>query len=310
MDENMLLGQSDIDQIRAKYSMARSYPSQGTAITDAVMNVHAQPNQSSPSYIQLKAGEKFDVLEHRLLTAPLSASRKSLIPSAPKAIKKPKKETKLRIPPPSPPSLPLDWVDLSKEGEDAIPPKTDEAPAPNPQDWSMIRTSSGQSGWVLTRRLYMAIPDEVAQYAEGHRITSYFPLGEVHDQDRVKNVWLWTTSEAGRSYDFDGFRVFIWSLRRHRYETALIQRHLRGYFPTVADASSGAFSVCLEKADGHRYRREYHLVENLVKFVEEKPCVAGLDRPGAPAGAAVPGAQAPPQGTFDKLKGELKSIIK
>lgn len=123
IDENMLLGQSDIDQIRAQSATARNYPSQGTAITDTVMNVHAQPSQSSPSYIQLKPGEKFDVLEHRLVKPPLSASRKSLIPPAPKAIKKPKKETRVKIPPPVAPPLPLDWVDLSKEGEAAIPPR-------------------------------------------------------------------------------------------------------------------------------------------------------------------------------------------
>lgn len=302
----MLLGQGDIDQIRAQSATARNYPSQGTAITDAAMNVHAQPSQSSPSYIQLKAGDKFDVLEHRLLTPPPSSARKTLIPTAPKVGKKPRKETKVKIPPPAAPALPLDWADLSKEGEDAIPPKTDEPAAPTPQDWSMIRTSSGQSGWVLTRRLYMAIPDEVAQYAEGHRITSYFALGQVHDQDKVKNVWLWTTSEPGLPCDYEGFRVFIWSLRRHRYETALIQRHLQGYFPTLVDSSAGTFSVCLQKADGHRYRRQYRLVENLVKFVDEKPCVPGP----ATEGSAVPDTQKPPEGTFDKLKGEFKLIMK
>jgi hypothetical protein len=170
----------------------------------------------------------------------------------------------------------------------------------------MIRTSSGQSGWVLTRRLYMAIPDEVAQYAEGHRITSYFPLGKVHDEDRVKTVWLWTTSEAGLPYDFEGFRVFIWSLRHHRYETALIQRRVQGYFPTLVDASAGTFSVCLQKADGVRYRREYRLEGNLVKFVDEKVCAP---RP-AETKTAVPNSPEPTLGTFDKLKGKLKSIMK
>ena len=172
----------------------------------------------------------------------------------------------------------------------------------------MIRTASGQSGWVLSRRLFMAIPDEVAQYAEGHRITSYFSIGRVQDEDRVKDVWLWTTSEPGRFYDFDGFRVFIWSLRRHRYETALIQRHLQGFFPTVVDSSTGTFTVCLQKADGHRYAREYHLVQNLVKFVDEKPCPQQSRQDGK---TTVPGGpNAPPEGTFDKLKGKLKSIMK
>ena len=65
-------------------------------------------------------------------------------------------------------------------------------------DWSLVRTPDGKAGWVLTRPLSMAIPDEVAQYAEGHRITSYFALGQVHDDDVVKNNWLWTTITKGR----------------------------------------------------------------------------------------------------------------
>ena len=63
----------------------------------------------------------------------------------------------------------------------------------------------------------MAIPDDVAQYAEGRRITSYFPLGETKDGNTVKKSWLWTTVEHGLApYDFDSLRVFIWNSRRHR----------------------------------------------------------------------------------------------
>src|SRR3954463_16108772 len=101
-------------------------------------------------------------------------------------------------------------------------------------DWSLIRNKDGESGWGLTRRLVMAIPDEVAQYAEGRRISSYLPLGETRDGDLVKQSWLWTTSERGlEPHDFDSFRVFIWSLRRHRYETAHIERNLTGFFPVL-----------------------------------------------------------------------------
>ena len=136
----MLLGQGDIDQIGVQSAAARSYPSQGAAITDAAMNVHAHPDALSPSFIQLKAGEKFDVLEHRLIAAPASAVRKPLLPSTPKAAKKPKKESKSKVPPPAAPpapTLPLDWVDLSKEGEDAIPPKPEKIRPP-----SLIRTGA------------------------------------------------------------------------------------------------------------------------------------------------------------------------
>ncbi len=76
--------------------------------------------------------------------------------------------------------------------------------------------------------LYLAIPDEVAQYAEGHRITSYFALRQTKEGNSIKNDWLWTTITKGlEPYEFDSFRVFVWSQRRHRYETAYIERNVR-----------------------------------------------------------------------------------
>ena len=129
----------------------------------------------------------------------------------------------------------------------------------------------------------------------------------MQDEDKVKDMWLWTTiNSANQPYDFDGFRVFIWSLRHHRYETAFIQRHLVGYFPTVVDATAGTFGVCIEKDDGHRYRREYRLVEKQVKFAGESRVKGGSlkrvhRRDPEPK---------PPEGTLDKLKGKKKSIMK
>ena len=106
----------------------------------------------------------------------------------------------------------------------------------------------------------MAIPDEVAQYAEGHRITSYFPLGQTRDGDAVKSNWLWTTiTKGGQPYEFDSFRVFVWSLRHHRYETAYIERNVVGHYPVqVINAGElPSFSVVVEGQDGHLYRKTY-----------------------------------------------------
>ena len=127
-------------------------------------------------------------------------------------------------------------------------------------DWSLVRTRDGKVGWVLTRALSMAIPDEVAQYAEGHRITSYFPLNQVHDGDQVKNDWLWTTINKGdQPYEFDSFRVFVWSLRHHRYETAYIERNIVGHYPVEVNSAAAepSFSVVVEGDDGHLYRKTY-----------------------------------------------------
>jgi hypothetical protein len=203
-------------------------------------------------------------------------ARKPLIPLRPKTPPSARKPAAQKYPlPPMPrvPPPPPNWKDLSKtplEVQQAI----DESHAANAapkEDWSLVRNAKGESGWVLSRRLYMAIPDEVAQYAEGHRITSYFALSDVRDGQAVKHNWLWTTISSGdQPYDFDSFRVFTWSLRRHRYETAYIQRNVEGYFPVLA--KQAGFSVCVVDKSGARMRRSYSFIVTMVRLTGEQPC--------------------------------------
>jgi hypothetical protein len=193
------------------------------------------------------------------------------------------------------PRPPANWKELSRtppEVQQAIA-ESHAANAPPKEDWSLVRNAKGESGWVLSRRLYMAIPDDVAQYAEGHRITSYFALSDVHDGDTVKHNWLWTTIGSGEHpYDFDSFRVFTWSLRRHRYETAYIQRNVEGYFPVLAQPA--AFSVCLMNGSGARMRRSYSFIVTTVRFAGEQPCQSSGDLlPGAVAAATGPASKSP-----------------
>jgi hypothetical protein len=246
-----------------------------------------------------------DVIGHRVAPRVVPPAPRSA-PPAPKTQGKKSsragKKSSKDIPPPpmpAPPKLPGDWLALSRPG--AQPASATSAPPVQLDDWSLIRNAAGQSGWVLTRRLTMAIPDEVAQYAEGRRITSYFPLGETRDGKIVKKGWLWTTIESGRQpYDFDSFRVFVWSLRRHRYETAHIERNLKGFFPALThpvaaprarsakDAAAGqvpGFSILVEKRDGLRYRRDYAFVENRVRLSSEERVDAATE----PTSEAPPG---------------------
>ncbi len=199
---------------------------------------------------------------------------------------KSKASSQVRIgPPPRPPApkLPQNWVGLSvpKSEPPGLPqgaPPTPAAPAAPPvpvpmDDWSLVRTHDGKVGWVLTRPLSLAIPDEVAQYAEGHRITSYFALGQVRDGDVVKNNWLWTTiNRGGKPYEFDSFRVFVWSLRHHRYETAYIERNVTGHYPTEVTTNGPApsFSLILESDDGHLYRKTYTFDSYRVRMVNKE----------------------------------------
>jgi hypothetical protein len=168
-------------------------------------------------------------------------------------------------------------------------------------DWSLVRLQDGKAGWVLTRALVMSIPDEVAQYAEGHRITSYFSLGEVRDGDQAKHHWLWTTLSPNlQPYQYDSFRVFIYNTRRHRYETAYIERNLKGYFPVAThpvDVASGkqsitvaGFSVILEDKQGGVNRCSYAFEGYRVRRVKKTPYQREketVDLPDDPAGTSV-----------------------
>jgi hypothetical protein len=299
IEDHLLLSGDEIAALQDIERRARRMPSQGIASTYEMLNVHTQPNRLSPSFFQIKEGEKVDVVAH-VSTPRTSPERKPLIPPRPKVVAPTRKhaEPRFPLPPlPAPPPPPANWIELSKtppEVKQQIAASHVVEPAPN-DDWSLVRNAAGESGWVLTRRLFMAIPDDVAQYAEGHRITSYFSLGDVRDGGQVKHNWLWTTIAGGdHAYDFDSFRVFIWSLRRHRYETAYIQRNVEGYFPVVARPPG--FSVCLQASGGGRVRHSYVFLINVVRPSGQQACEAaenilggeGPAQPGVPAPASQP----------------------
>jgi SH3-like domain-containing protein len=332
-EERQLLGADDMASLKALAKHADAMPSQGRAVTDTDLRVRIQPATNAPSFLTLKENDKVDVLTH-LRRPRTDLVRKPLVtppPKKAKATKKPGKQGQVPPPPPPvPPSPPANWLELSKTDEPPEETPPDPGPPVPTDDWSLVRTPDGQSGWVLTRRLRMAIPDEVAQYAEGHRIVSYFSLGAVRDGDQQKDIWLWTTIGDGvRPYDFDSLRVFAWSSHRHRYETQFIERNLIGYSPVELQKvhyssgkgkagqesdEYGGFSVCVEKKDGQRYRQQYAVMGNLIRFAGEEPCVVpppvDFNNPAAApvVPAPTPGAPAPQESLWQRVKRRLKSL--
>lgn len=328
--ERFLLSSSEVQALKAMAEEARHLASQGVASTFSVLNMHTLPSRSAPSFAQIQEGQKIDVLMYRVAPR-TSPPRPPLLPSPAAPVRKvARKPAPEKFPPlPPAPKPPRDWLEISRRASEATPASQPEdrepsvsAPVPA-DDWALVRTRQGQVGWVLTSRLYMSIPDEVAQYAEGHRITSYFSLGELRDGDQIKHHWLWTTlSQTAQPYDFDSFRVFIWNLRRHRYETAYIQRRVKGYLPVklhpvqlaVSDLRRGAppeaypgFSVCVEKADGRRYWQNFAFIYPNVRFAGEQSGESIF--PGAPAQPPQEVAGNPPPAARKSVYGRVKSLL-
>ncbi len=278
IDSNLLLTPEQMDDLRRLADSAAKLPSQGAATAFDTLNIHADPNRQSPSFFQIPESGSVEVIGHqiapRISRMPEAARPRRAAPSKRSKGKDPKKPL---LPPPAPPLPPSNWPSLSRPRAADLPgyQPPEEKPIPY-DDWSLVRTKDGNTGWVLSRMLNTSIPDEVAQYAEGHRITAYRPLGEVKDKEKneTKPNWIWTTISPGTfPYEFDSFRVFVWSTRHHRYETAYIERNVKGHYPLTTEDRPGedekAFSLVIEDKDGKLYKRTYAFTGYRVHMVSK-----------------------------------------
>ncbi|HEV2577516.1 MAG TPA: SH3 domain-containing protein [Acidobacteriaceae bacterium] len=116
-------------------------------------------------------------------------------------------------------------------------------PPPAMEDWWLVRGANGQTGWVYSHLIDVSVPDTLARYAEGQRVVGSYLLTTVNDPESgmldngqtvtsvpeyvaVLNSW-----QAGLPYDFDQVRVFIWNIKKHRYETSFREHNIEGYLP-------------------------------------------------------------------------------
>lgn len=279
LNARYLISRAQMDEIENLAKEHRDTPRLGQAKVFDALNVHNIPNRQSPSFAQIPERGVVDVLEYRL--APREGYR------APNLIEDPRKKRPVRkreraaqtdkLPPPpspAPPAPPDDWMELSKTdlGE-AEPPK----PPVRMDDWTLVRLADGKVGWALSSMLVMAIPDEVAQYSEGHRIMGYWPVGEVSDGEAAHKHWLWITrADKNSPYIFDGFRVFMYSVKRRRYEQAYREKKVRGFLPVevVRPGSKkdylSEFTIISENDQGQKIRRRFAFLGYRVQKLSEE----------------------------------------
>lgn len=284
-----LFNERQVAEVNALARFAAENPPQGEARVFAVLNVHNHPNRLAPSIFQIQEEERVAVVAHEWHPRQPYDPGPLLGPgsSAPSPSREGSEESEEILPPelPPPPRPPQAWLGLSGLSPERIQELSAEGltsaasarPAVSSAGdlWTLVLNERGLAGWALNARLSPAIPDRVAQYAEGARITSYFSLGPANREETAHH-WLWTTlSRSASAGHWDGIRVFTWNNRLSRYETAFIQRGLEGYLPVeVMDTEEGAgkrFRITVRERSGIIHRKTYEMQGVRVRLVQNVP---------------------------------------
>ncbi len=239
VQERFLTSQETYDQFQALTEKYKAAPAQAVAVTRNQVNLHATPGRKTEHLYLLAENQKVEMLERQVVDRNAGAA------------------------------VPKDESNDEEASEEK--PTT-----PVLEDWWLVRDSQKRVGWILGHMLYVDVPIEVAQYAEGQRIIAFFPLDQVQDGDSKVQEYLMLLSENkdGLPYDFDQVRVFTWNPRHHRYEGAFRDRHLSGVLPvTLANETIGdegtvqTFVIRQKDENGAILEQKYKFKSPLVRRV-------------------------------------------
>jgi hypothetical protein len=198
--------------------------------------LHLTPGRDAERFYLLAANAKVQLLARASVPKAAPGSGQAPKPLTPKPA-----DTAMSHAPASKPAAP----------EATHVPSLPAAEPPPLEDWWLVRDAQGHAGWLLAGRVDVDVPDEIAVFAEGQRYVGAYVFNKIFDADATtpdhqvpQYVTVLSPPVAGLPFDFDQVRVFTWSIRHHRYETAFRLHPIQGYLPVrVAPAASGKAPV-------------------------------------------------------------------
>jgi hypothetical protein len=272
VQERLLTDQQTYDQFQRLAEQYKTSPAQATATVELQVKVHVLPGRKAGYLYLLNEKQKVDLLERRAAAKNATAAQME---------KQQKDKDKDKDP------------DADSDDE-----KDTSGPDVVMEDWWLVRDAQKRVGWVLGRTLYLDIPLEIAQYAEGSRVIGAFKLDEANDgAEKVPEyLALLTENKDGQPYDFSQVRVYTWNTRKHRYETAYREKNMNGFLPVEMgqqdfggkEGTLKTFTLHLKDDDGKSRQQGYKFNPPIVrKFYApgEEPPAKTKKKPAAkPAG--------------------------
>ncbi len=230
INEKLVATQTLFDQFAALTKEHQNDPVVASGVVRDDVYMHISPGRETERFYRLAEGEKLKLLRRATLPKP--------VPPGVRAV------------------APVIVHGKAVEAEAPAPPAMD--------DWWLVRDSKGDAGWLYSRLMDVDAPDSLVRYSEGQRIVGAYILTKVYDPDAPqddKNIpeYVTVTSPytAGLPYDFNQMRVFIWNVKKHRYETAYRDRNIEGYLPVEVKMASdpyGKAPVSMAPAPTFSYR--------------------------------------------------------
>lgn len=289
IEERSLVPQQVYDGFQQLAKDNASVPAQGHGATRAELNMHLTPARDGEKLYQLKEGEKLEILKR---TTTDKNARKPPLPTKTPAGPKVPPAPIQGMEPKSPGAKPSDSKTAGSPGKgasgDALKEggakagETGEAAPPKPimEDWYLVRDSKGRAGWVLLRMVDLDVPLDIAQYAEGQRITGYFMLNTVEEttdegtKTMPQYLVLLNEPKDGLVWDYNQVRVFTRNRNRHRYETAYRERNIEGYLPVKVghqefdkEGDLPTFTIRKKNDAGQVVETTYRLIGPIVRRV-------------------------------------------
>ncbi len=180
LEEHSVIDQAEFDKFAAQAKAHANDPVVATATLLDESNLHLGPGRKVDHFYILPANDKLQLLERASVPKPLPPQ--ALL--TPHSLKPAARRTRA-----------VEGHPIGRNGSTVYaetPPFPSRYTAPDlapdqpwmaqpMEDWWLVRDGSGKVGWVLGRSFNVDIPDDVAQYSEGHRIVGAYLLNTVMD---------------------------------------------------------------------------------------------------------------------------------